>query len=320
MAIARQDLKDFYAELKWLGQRVTYRKDLTLEDVSKHLPSFDREPFGASEYLDAIVRKPFGKDDRHIPVAAVSKRYALVQHHEFLDWLKNGVKCVGLKPEKLSTEFWMTDYGERLKLRFKVSSKSFDPGDGHQMLLTAECFNSVDRSCALEIRMIWFRLVCANGLSIQEKSSLRKIHDLVWMNRADPAQFLADQLAQADHHIKPFEDWIAHRVTLDEVEAWADESVAKAWTVEAAARICHIAGTGYDGLVLRPHDKIRPHAREVTSEIEVPGAAVPARNLFDLAQGLSWIASRRQSIEQQAEWVSSIATLINHLQNGGKSS
>ena len=309
-------MNDWYNELKWMGQRVTHKKDLSLEDVSKHLPSFDREPFQPNDYLDIIIRKPFGNDDRRIPVAAVSKRYALIQHHEFLDWLKDGVKCVGLEPEELPTEFWMTDYGERLRLRFKVSSKSFDSGDGHLMFLTAECFNSVDRSIAFEIRMVWLRLVCLNGLIVQERSGLRKIHDAVWMNRADPATFLADQLAHVDQRFKPFEDWIAHRVTLDRINAWADEFVAKTWTVEAAARTCYIARTGHDGMVLRPRGKVGPHERLVTSEIEVPGAAVPAQNLFDLAQDLSWIASRRKSIEEQVDWVRSIPTLIDQLRNG----
>jgi hypothetical protein len=314
------DLEQFYEGLKWIGQRVSYKKDLTLDGVARHLPAFDRESFGDNEYLDAIIRKPFGKDDRHIPVASVSKRYALIQHHEFLGWLKDGVERVGLKPESLPTELWMTDYGERIRLRFTASPKTFDPGDGFPMVLSAECFNSVDRSCALEIRMTWLRLVCTNGLTVQEKSSLRKVHDVVWMNRDDPAEFLSDQLARADQQFKTFRDWVAHPVALNRIEAWADEHVAKAWGIEVASRICHIVRTGYDGPVERPPEKISPHLRIVKSEMEVPGAARPAKNLFDVAQALSWVASRRESIEDQTDWVRTIPVLISQLTNGTKSS
>lgn len=280
------------------------------------MPIFDRQSFGDNEYLDAIIRQPFGKDGREIPVASVSKRYALIQHHEFIGWLKDGVKRVGIKSESLPTELWMTDYGERVRLRFRISPKAFDPGDGYPMVLTAECFNSVDRSCALEIRMTWLRLVCTNGLTVQERSSLRKIHDVVWMNRDDPAEFLADQLANADNQFKTFRDWVAHAVSIEKIEAWADEHVAKAWGIEVAARVCHIVRTGFDGSVQRPPEKISPHSRVVKSEIEVPGSARPSRNLFDVAQALSWVAGRRESIEDQTDWVRNIPMLIGHLSNG----
>src|ERR1035438_6006979 len=58
----------------------------------------------------------------------------------------------------------------------------------------------------------------------------------------------------------------------------------------------------------------------VESQIEVPGAAKPARNLFDVAQALSWVAGRRESIEDQTDWVRTIPSLIGHLANGVKSS
>ena len=32
--------------------------------------------------------------------------------------MKDGIKRVGLKPEDMPTELWLTDYGERMRLRF----------------------------------------------------------------------------------------------------------------------------------------------------------------------------------------------------------
>jgi hypothetical protein len=140
------------------------------------------------------------------------------------------------------------------------------------------------------------------------------------MNRENPADFLAEQLAHADEQFATFKNWVAHPVSIDKVESWADEHVAKVWGVEVAARVCHIARSGHDGKVQRPPDKIAPHARAVESQIEVPGAAKPARNLFDVAQALSWVAGRRESIEDQTDWVRTIPSLIGHLANGVKSS
>jgi hypothetical protein len=71
--------------------------DLTLATVPAHLPLFERRDFGENEYLDEIVRLPFGADSRTIPVGAVSKRYFLFQHFELVQSLTAGLAAVGLK-------------------------------------------------------------------------------------------------------------------------------------------------------------------------------------------------------------------------------
>jgi Domain of unknown function (DUF932) len=185
------ELKD---ELRWYGQKILIGRGLHLGNASEFLPKFRRDPFGENEYLDVIVRQPDETERRAIPVATVSKRYALIQHIELLRWITKGLREVGLAAEAVPVQLWMTEYGERLRLWFVIQKQSFDPGDGHEVVLAAECFNSVDKSCALEMRVLWLRLVCSNGLVMKEKSRIRKIHDLAWMNRDDPAEFFAGKI------------------------------------------------------------------------------------------------------------------------------
>src|SRR5437870_4377660 len=90
--------------LKWMGVPARYVPDLTLETVLDHLPKFERHDFGENEYLDVIVRLPFGKDRRSIPVGSVSKRYFLVQHSEFVHRICDGLKAMGIKPADVPTE------------------------------------------------------------------------------------------------------------------------------------------------------------------------------------------------------------------------
>ena len=42
----------------------------------------------------------------------------------------------------------------------------------------------------------------------------------------------------------------------------------------------------------------------------VPGAATPARNLYDVSQALSWVATRRNDAERRSEWQEEIGVLI----------
>jgi hypothetical protein len=45
----------------------------------------------------------------------------------------------------------------------------------------------------------------------------------------------------------------------------------------------------------------------------VPGAVIPARNIYDVSQALSWVATRRNNPEQRVEWQTQIADLIQKL-------
>lgn len=56
----------------------------------------------ANERLDAIVRRPFGKDENFVPVGTVSKDYTLVPHGAALE---------------------ITEYGERMRLAVALENK-----------------------------------------------------------------------------------------------------------------------------------------------------------------------------------------------------
>src|SRR6266545_7047149 len=85
-------------KLTWMGQPAHHVGDLTLESVLGYLPAFERQEFGENEYLDVVLRLPFGGDSRTIPVGSVSKRYFLVQHSELVRQVGSGLQAVGIKP------------------------------------------------------------------------------------------------------------------------------------------------------------------------------------------------------------------------------
>ena len=196
-------------ELKWFGQRARLIRNLTLPGVVDHLPVFERRKFGNNEYLDMIVRTPFQEDEREVPVGSVSKRYFLIQHRQLVHEICDGLSSIHIDPAKVPADLWISDYGERIRLRFRVSQRPFDPGDGYPLELSAECCNSVEKSCALEIRMSWLRLICMNGLSTTSEAVLRKIHDSVWMDRTEPGAFIQEQLEKGDAYFDEIQDWIS---------------------------------------------------------------------------------------------------------------
>jgi hypothetical protein len=301
--------------MSWFGQRV-FSGSGSLQALRGAIPLFVREPFGGNEYLDAIYRKPFLNDHQFIPVASVSKSYVLIQHHDIIDALEKAIKETGFDPVTLKAEINLSEYGEKMHIAVRMPNFDFNPGDGHPITMMINCLNSVDKSCALEINMSWKRLICSNGMMNLERSYFRKIHNTTyWMSSQNISEYLKEQFESAPGELSVYKKWKDTALTIEKIEGWADETVSAEWGAHAAARTCHIARTGFDGQIEDPFEKALPHNKKVKSELRVPGACAPVDNAFHLSQVLSWIASHRNSLEDQMEKIREIHGLMKSILN-----
>ena len=335
-------------ELTWHSRKVKVFKG-TIGELRKKIPCFKRGPFrvedgGMNQHLDIIVRKPLkggsqvyllppDDDEAHIPIATVSKKYVLVQHHEVLDALEAAVKQKGIDPAHLLGELKLTEYGERMWASFRLPTHGFnpdvetffDPGDGYPVVLKVNVLNSVDKTAALEIDLTWHRLICSNGMIYGEDVDFRRIHRKKSLNFGAIEEFLGKQL-ESEQVLKQkdrSEKWYARKVVSKplseekpsppQIEHWIDAIVAKKWNANAAARVYHIAKTGHDGNVAPFQKEVSPHALKVNSTNEIPGAFAPVRNAYGISQVLSWIAGHRGSIQDQLKWMMDIPYLMDAL-------
>jgi len=314
------DLDAYYSELReksWLGQSVKVFNP-HFENILEYVPEFQREPLKyrnhINEYLDLIIRQPLRDDNRTIPVATVSLRYALVQHKEVIYWLREGLEAAHIDLEDLQIELILSEYGERFKIMVSMPDMDFDPGDGYRIGHFVEARNSVDRSCALEFTIMRRRLVCINGMWVADgEDRLRKIHNIDWMSRRSISDFLIERISKVSRFENLMSELIEHPITIDEIENWADDVLSKKWGKRAAARICHIARVGYDGRVGRAPKGIPTHEYFVSSDVEVPGSCAPIDNLYHLSQALSWVANKRSSIEDSDSFLQNIPSLLTPL-------
>ena len=334
-------------KLTWYSRKVRVFKG-SMSDLRRNIPFFRRDPFrveagGSNEHLDIIVREPLKggsqvyllppDDVLHIPIATVSKKYVLVQHHEVLDALEAAVKQKGIDPGHLVGELKLTEYGERMWASFGLPAHGFnpdvptyfDPGDGYPVVLKVNVKNSVDKTAALEIHLTWHRLVCGNGLIYGEDVNFRRIHRKQTLIFEAIEEFLDKQL-ESEQVLKQqerSEKWHARKVVSKplseekpspaQIEYWIDKVVAKKWNANAAARVYHIAKTGHNGNVAPFQKDVSPHALKVSSTYKVPGAFAPVRNAYDISQVLSWIAGHQGNIQVQLKWLLDIPYLMDIL-------
>ena len=308
-------------EVMWFGQPAKVGA-ATFDELRSRLPCFTRQPFGPegceNGYLLSIVREPVEDDDRRIPVAVVSPQYELIQHHEVLDWLAEALCVVGQKAGSLKGTLILSAYGERMHLRLRLPEYDFDPGDGHPLSLVVHATNSVDKSTALEVSLGWWRQVCSNGMKVQVNGcKARQVHLMGRKRAAGIAEMLKSQMDEIAPEHRLYTQWLSTPVTRKCVEEWADTTLARAWGPHAAARLCHIVRTGWDGVIEKAFEKALPHERRVTSEWQVPGTFAPAKNAYHVSQVLSWLASHRGTLQEQLERTAQVHRLMSSLPGNG---
>ncbi len=270
--------------LKWNGRKVLIYEG-SADEVRQKIPGFKRGPFhtkeGENRHMDMIVRKPLkdpqGKmlpndDEAHIPVATVSKTYGLVRHRKLFKALKIALGNIVSDPQYLEAKLMVTEYGERMRISFRLHHYEFDPGDGHPLLLSVNALNSVDRSTPLDINMTWYRPVSGTSSIYRMEKDFSRRHVKSLTPQA-VGGFLSEQLWLLSAEHNRYREWYRTKRSRNQVERWISDTVEKKWGTKAADRVLRIAETGQD-----------------EKGVKVPKIFAPVQNLYHLSQVLSWVA------------------------------
>lgn len=264
--------------------------------------------------MKSVIRIPRTKFEQVIPVGTVSNTYTLAQHDEVAAKCFAGMQAAGIVTDELRCELGLTELGEWMNLRIYFPKQyNCTPQDGKQLALRLECFNSVDGSSRLVILLGWLRFVCSNGLVIGEtKTELRDIHNKHMDLEKIPA-IICEALDLVHDDLQQIASWEGHLVRPDVLRVWTNKILCEHWNKKAACRVYHICTSGFDVDIADPFVANNATDKLVRQVQQVPGAPVPAKNLYDVSQALSWVASRRNNTEEKVEWQSAIPGLIERL-------
>lgn len=229
----------------------------TIRDLRKEIPRFERQPFSVgkntNEYLCLIAREPvdsdYLRDREYMPVAAVSaKYYQLVQHDEVICPILNALEKFATEgkfvtdPQALGAKLRLSKYGARMCLTLLLPNCQFDPGDGYPIVLTLNCYNSVDQSVAVRIHLAWHREISGTEMMGRE---FRKVHNQLFKVE-DIEEFLALQFSRLPAEQKLYRQWHETKIAWHQIVDWLGENVAKIWGAQTAIRAYHIAKAGED--------------------------------------------------------------------------
>ncbi len=288
------------------------------------IPEFERRSLSLSQpgqsfsslnpRLDMIVRKPYGPDDRYLPIGAVSKEYRFIPHAEIFDRTMEALGEAGINPDDTVAELTLTEYGERMTLRIIFPPQYvFDPGDGHPVALRLECYNSVEGSTRFKVFLGWFRFICSNGLIIGVTKAHFQRRHVASLAVADIASVLMDGLIGAKEEMEHLHRWQNQTVGAGALERWINVPVCNAWGFKAATRVYRIARTGRDARIVGPYKDNAPTTVPVELLRPVSGSPPRAETLYDISQILAWLARQRRDVQEQLEWREQIPELMGKL-------
>ena len=299
------------AAKKWSSLTVTHHAG-SINDVAAHVPTFERWAT-ANAAFDWIVRRPLPGDRlwEPVPVAGVSKGYALVQHRSVIDAVVKALDAAGIAPSDVHAELASTQCGERIALSLQLPERfSFDPGDGHEMALRFECLNSVDGNSRLRALVGWYRLVCCNGMLVGiTHHDLHKRHSGD-IDVAELSEALMSGIEAAQAEKRGLASWRRWHVDQQRLATWVDSTVRRAWGFQAAARAWHIITTGTDVKITGSYQRRVPTTVEVEVGNAVPGAPTRSDTMYDVSQALAWLARQRHDLRDQFRWREQIPALL----------
>ena len=280
----------------------------------KKQPVSSKDSKVQNPYLCEVIRLPLKVTESEIPVGFVSPSYGLAEHYDVaLLCLKALVGDTG-NLDKYICEIGLSELGEWMNFRILFPSDySFTPNDGHSMEQRLECFNSVDGSSRLQIRISWIRLICLNGLSLGETKEISNIHNEN-INLNDISNNISELVIDIARQKEKLRKWTTLNISDYKFKDWINHDVAKSWGIKAACRVYHICACGKDIEFADPFEKGLPTDKTVKYLKPVPGSPSKAKTYHDVAQALSWIATNRNNAEERHKKQSEIERLLSSIE------
>jgi hypothetical protein len=316
---APQALSVLAEQGRWHARDIEYISG-TWDQIRPKIPSFKLEAYrlGPEEpvnpYLKNVVRQSLTPAERPTPVGTVSNTYSLAQHCEVIGKCLAAFEEIQVDPAQLRCELGLTPLGEWMNFRiYFPDSFAHTPADKEPLGLRLECFNSVDGSSRLAVVLGWLRFVCTNGLIIGETlCNFKDIHNK-HLNLEKITGLISSGLKKVDKDKVRMATWEKTALEQYSLRAWVDTELPKRWGKKAATRIYAICQKGHDVELLDPFESAAPSQKQTKFSQTVPGSVIPAANLYDLSQALSWVASSRPNPEERMQQQKEIPNLIQSI-------
>jgi hypothetical protein len=323
-------------ELRAKADAWSERNDLrnytgSLHEIAALVPEFDRKSLAKKDssvahvagvqsdtsHLDVVLRRAGpGVGLLEMPVGVVTRRHQLLPHARVIQSLENSLGAAAADAAHASTQLDLTDFGARMSLTVDLPAHfDLDLGGGAPLGLRILVHNSVNGG-GLRLLVVWQQRNCASaflcGVTHLESRLVHRLPTLLGDIGASVRKALEVAKAERD----ALREWNTQLVTRDQLVAWVDGSVRRMWGWQAAARIFHIAMTGWDADPAFSVERVVPSRRTMQATDPVPGAPAFVETVYDALLALGRIARDGRDVNERFDRMVQTALLMRALLRG----
>lgn len=304
----------------------------SLRDLAGLCPGFDRRALTNDDrdvasksgvginqsHLDVIVRRAGpGVGLLEMPVGVVTRRHQLLPHARVIESIERALGAARIDPAQTRAELDLTNFGARMSLAVDLPTRlDFDPVGSAPLGLRVLLSNSVNGG-GLRMLSVWQQHESGSTFAVGvTRLESRLAHRLpARLGDIVPGVQKALEIAQAER--EALAQWNRHLVTRDQLVAWVDGSVRRMWGRQAAARIFHIAMTGWDADPAFSVERVSPSRRTMQATNPVPEAPAFVETAYDALLALGWIARDVPDTGERFDRIVETALLMRSLLRAG---
>ncbi len=303
----------------------------SLRDLAALVPGFERRPLTEQErpiaranhgrsdnaHLDVVMRRAGpGVGLLEMPVGVVNRRYQLVPHARVIENLERALGVVRVDPAGAEAELDLTNFGARMALEVSLPKNfEFDPGDSQPLGLRILLCNSVNGG-GLRLQVVWKQCESGSEFAVGITHLASRVGHRI-PNRLDdlvPTVRQAVETAQLER--AGLTSWHSQLVTRDQLVNWVDGSIRRMWGRNAAARVFHIAMTGWDAEPAFSVEKVAPSRRTMQATDPVPGAPAFVETAYDALLALAWVGRGGRDSNERLDRIAETTVLMRALFRG----
>ena len=304
----------------------------SLRDLAGLVPGFDRRALTkddrdvaredgvgiANSHLDVIVRRAGpGVGLLEMPVGVVTRRHQLLPHARVIETLERALGVIHVDPAHTQAQLDLSSFGARMSLEVDLPGRfDFEPVGSPPLGLRFLVQNSVNGG-GLRLLSVWRQHESGSSVVVGvTRLESRLAHRLpARLGDIVPGVHKALETAQAER--AALAEWNQQLVTRDQLVTWVDGSVRRMWGRQAAARVFHIAMTGWDAEPAFSVERVLPSRRTMQATNPVPGAPAFVETAYDALLALGWIARDVRDTGERFDRIAETALLMRALLRGG---
>ena len=318
---ARNDLRNYRGNLRDLAALVPgfERRALSTQDLPSS-GSAERKgdhAQGGQAHLDVVLRRAGpGVGLLEMPVGVVSRRHQLFPHARVIENLERALGVLRVDPAAVEAELDLTNFGAHMTLEVSLPGQfKLDAGDGYPLGMRIILQNSVNGG-GLHLQVVWKQLESGGEFA----SDVTRLESRIGHRMPTRLNDLVPRIVQAVETARIERDalssWQSQLVTRDQLVHWVDGSVRRMWGRSAAARVFHIAMTGWDAETAFSVEKVVPSRRTMQATDPVPGAPAFVETAYDALLALAWVARDVRDTKERFNRIAETTVLMRALFRG----